>query len=296
MKHAVLFAFAFLMMVRTNSQTLPDSQKRIFSKTMSQRWELDQEDKKGTFRLTSYKPFYVTAGRRSNNPNVLPQSENPDFSATVPKNFNNYEARFQLSFKTKVLQSFLFGQGDLWIAYSQVAHWQIYNTELSRPFRELNYEPELILNFPLDFKILRFNARMAGIGFNHQSNGRDLPRSRSWNRIMFYFGLERENLQIYLKPWIRLKDEIDENPLITTYIGRAEGTVAFKLKKHAFYLIGTNSLSFKDNHGSLQFNYQYPLKANLRAQLQIFNGYGETLIDYNHKQTTIGLGVSFIDW
>ncbi len=106
MKHAVLFAFTFLMMVRTNSQTLPDSQKRIFSKTMSQRWELDQEDKKGTFRLTSYKPFYVTAGRRSNNPNVLPQSENPDFSATVPKNFNNYEARFQLSLKKKYCNRF----------------------------------------------------------------------------------------------------------------------------------------------------------------------------------------------
>lgn len=137
---------------------------------------------------------------------------------------------------------------------------------------------------------------MAGIGFNHQSNGRDLPRSRSWNRIMFHFGLEKKNLQIYLKPWIRLKDDIDENPLATTYIGRAEGTLLYKLNKHHFYVIGTNSLSFTNNHGSFQFNYLYPIKANLRAQVQIFNGYGETLIDYNHKQTTIGLGISFVDW
>ncbi len=278
------------------AQDLIDSPPKYISKTMSQRWELDEADKLGTFRLTSYKPFYITAGRRSNNPNTLPQSENPDYSATEPKPYNNYEARFQLSFKTKVLESFLFGHGDLWLGYSQVAHWQIYNTELSRPFRELNYEPELMLNFPLNFNFLGFKVRMAGVSFNHQSNGRDLPSSRSWNRVMFRVGMERKNLQVYLKPWIRLKDEEDENPLVADYIGRGEATVIYKIKKHNFYLVGTNSLAFDDNRGSLQFNYLYPLKANLRAQLQFFSGYGETLIDYNHKQTTFGLGISFIDW
>lgn len=281
---------------KIKAQDLLNDQEKILTKTLSQRWEIDKEDRKGTFRLTSYKPFYVTAGRRSNNPNKLPQSENPDYSTTAPINYNNYEARFQLSFKTKVLESFLFGHGDLWIGYTQVAHWQIYNTEISRAFRELNYEPEVILNFPLDFQLLGFKARMISLGFNHQSNGRDLPRSRSWNRVMFRFGMERKNLQIYLKPWIRLKDEEDENPLITSYLGRGDATVIYNIKKHGFYLIATNSLSTRNNHGSLQFNYLYPIKANLRAQLQFFNGYGETLIDYNHKQTTFGLGISFIDW
>ncbi len=296
MGNTLLFFLVLLLVDKIAAQDIIDGQNRFLSKTMSQRWELDPEDRKGTFRLTSYRPFYITAGRWTNNPNRLPQSENPDYSVTVPKAFNNYEARFQLSFKTKVLESFLFGHGDLWVGYSQVAHWQIYNTELSRPFRELNYEPELILNFPLNFNLLGFKARMIGASFNHQSNGRDLPRSRSWNRIIFHFGMERENLQIYLKPWIRLSDEVDENPLITDFIGRREATIVYRIKKHNFYLVGTNALSFKDNHGSLQFNYIYPLKANLRAQVQIFNGYGETLIDYNHKQTTIGLGISFIDW
>ncbi len=58
-----------------------------------------------------------------------------------------------------------------------------------------------------------------------------------------------------IKPWLRLKDEIDENPLITNYIGRAEAIVVYKLNKHTFYVIATNSLSFSDNHGSQQFNY-----------------------------------------
>ena len=296
MRSFILILFALLLTLKAYSQDLLNGQNKIYFKSLSQRWELNDEDKKGTFRLTSYKPFYVTAGRFSNSPNKQPYSENPDYSLPEAKPYNNYKARFQLSFKTKVLESFLFGYGDLWIGYTQVAHWQIYNTELSRPFRELNYEPEVILNFPLNFEFIGFDIRMVGIGFDHQSNGRDLPRSRSWNRIMFNLAMERKNLQINLKPWIRLKDEIDENPLITDHIGRGEAIVVYKLKKHTFYAIATNSLSLNHNRRSLQFNYLYPIKANLNAQLQIFNGYGETLIDYNHKQTTVGIGVSFIDW
>ncbi len=106
MKLAILFPFAFLLALRANSQDLLNGQDKINYKSLSQRWELNKEDKKGTFRLTSYKPFYVTAGRRSNNPNLQPYSENPDYSVPEPKPYNNYEARFQLSFKTKVWNRF----------------------------------------------------------------------------------------------------------------------------------------------------------------------------------------------
>ncbi|MDF0717305.1 phospholipase A [Muricauda sp. 334s03] len=287
----VLLFFSFLI---GNAQEFLQNQDSL--KSLSSIWELDSDQKQGTFRLISYKPIYVTAGRWSSNPNGLPQSENPDYSAMVPKDFNNFEAKFQLSFKTKVAQSLFFGHGDLWAGYTQIAHWQIYNTELSRTFRELNYEPELMLNFPMDVKLLGLTLKMAGVTFNHQSNGRDLPRSRSWNRIIFSLGLEAKNLQVYIRPWIRLADEEDENPLITNYIGNGDVTVIYKYKKHAFYAVATNSFSFKDNHGSLQFNYLYPLGDKLKLHAQFFTGYGETLIDYNHFQNTIGIGVSFVNW
>lgn len=113
---------------------------------------------------------------------------------------------------------------------------------------------------------------------------------------MFHMGLEREHWQIVLRPWIRLPDEDDENPLVTDYIGRGEATVIYGFGQHAVYGIFTNSFKARNNRGSAQLNYVFPIRNNLRGHVQFFTGYGETLIDYNHKQTTMGLGISFVDW
>jgi phospholipase A1 len=168
---------------------------------------------------------------------------------------------------------------------------------VSRPFRELNYQPELILNFPINASIFGLDFKMAGMAFNHQSNGRDLPRSRSWNRIIFHAAFEKDNFQMYLKPWIRIEGKSnDDNPAISDFLGRMEANFIYHYKKHSFNLITRNNLALQDNRGSLELNYFYSVKSNLRLHFQMFTGYGETLIDYNHKQTTLGLGISFIDW
>jgi phospholipase A1 len=49
----------------------------------------------------------------------------------------------------------------------------------------------------------------------------------------------------------------------------------------------------------VQLDWATPLLAALgaaRLHLQVSSGYGETLIDYNHNQTTVGVGVSFGNW
>ncbi len=296
MMRLTLLSAALLLSTAAYTQDLTNARGNIIERSLSESWALTPEAQRGTLRLTSYKPFYLTAGRWTNDPNEQPSSENPAYSVPEARAYNNYEARFQLSFKTKVLQDFLFGTGDLWVGYTQYAHWQIYNTALSRPFRELNYEPEIMVNFPINARLFGLDLKMAGASFNHQSNGRDLPRSRSWNRVIFNLAMEGKNIRIHLKPWIRLPDADDENPLITSFIGRGEAIVVYRAGKHIAYAVGTNTLTLKQNRGGLQLNYLYPVKANLRLQAQFFTGYGETLIDYNHRQTTIGLGVSFVDW
>lgn len=265
--------------------------------TISERWELDSTHFKGTFLITPYKPVYFTAGRYSTNPNGRPTSENPQYSLPFRVNYNNYESKFQLSFKTKIVQGLFKGNGDIWVAYTQRAHWQLYNTKLSRPFRELNYEPEVILNFASHIPVAGFITRMYGVSFTHQSNGRSLPLSRSWNRIIFHVAWERKNWGVILRPWIRIADEEDENPAIQNYIGRGELVVVRNIGKQQVSLVGTHSLrSGNQNKGGIQVNWVLPVWKNLKGQLQLSDGYGETLLDYNHRQATIGVSVSLMEW
>ena len=122
----------FVIFITTVAYSQDNNDTAIITKTYSQRWELELADKKGTFRLMSYKPIYITAGRISTYPNKLPQSENPEYSASERIAYNNIEAKFQLSFKTKVVQDLFWGKGDIWVGYTQKAHWQIYNSDISK--------------------------------------------------------------------------------------------------------------------------------------------------------------------
>ena len=268
-------------------------------RTMTQRWELDSTASRSTFLITPYKPIFILPARWTSSTNESPHSGNDSEEYIVPEgsNYNNIEVKFQISFKTKLLQGILWDKADLWAGYTQVSHWQLYTSSLSRPFREINYEPELIMNFPLHFKLFGFNVRMAGVAFNHQSNGNRLPFSRSWNRIIFHAGLERGGWSIYLRPWLRLSDAEDDNPDIADKLGRADLNVIYTHNGQIFSLIGSHNLSFGTAvKGNLTFSWSYPIKGNLKAYLQASHGYGETLIDYNHLQTTVGIGISLVEW
>ena len=299
----MLFSKALILLSLLAFHFAPQAQDRnssLFLKkpqSLAERWELERKYHKGVFIITPYKPVYVTAGRYSDNPNTQPTSENPNYSLPYKINYNNYEAKFQFSLKTKVIYGMFHNHADLWIAYTQKAHWQIYNSELSRPFRELNYEPEIILNFPVKFSLFGLTGRMAGIAFNHQSNGKSLPLSRSWNRIIAYTAFEKNNFQMTIRGWYRLHDEDDENPLVADYTGRGEGIFVYNLGKHQFSLVVASGLRLKNpGRGSVQLNYVFPVVNNFRLQVQASDGYGETLMDYNHRQGTIGISAALIDW
>ena len=266
---------------------------------LDSRWELSPESKLGTWNIRSYQPVYLMPGFWTSNKNELPESENPNNIETEKQNLTSTEAKFQLSLKTKAVENILGDNGDLWLGYTQSSRWQVYNSEESRPFRETNYEPEASLIFRTNYDLLGLNWRMLGLTINHQSNGRSDPLSRSWNRVMLNLGFEKDNFALMVRPWYRFEEkrEDDNNPEIKNYIGRGDMTAFYRYKEHDFSLMLRHTLKGGDNNrGAVQFDWSFPISGRLRGQFQLFDGYGESLIDYNHRATYVGLGVSLMNW
>ena len=143
------------------------------------------------------------------------------------------------------------------------------------------------------------NGRLLGLTFNHQSNGRSDPLSRSWNRVMLNVGFERDNFALMLRPWYRLDEDAgdDNNPDIKDYVGRGDLTAFYRWNEHDFSLMLRHSLKGgDDSRGAAQFDWAFPISGKLRGHFQLFDGYGESLIDYNHRATYVGLGVSLMNW
>jgi len=187
----------------------------------------------------------------------------------------------------------------LWLAYTQQSNWQIFNSKNSSPFRETNYEPELIATLgtgnPTGLKLIN-------LGWVHQSNGRHLPESRSWNRLYLQGGWEwNNNTSFLLRGWKRLYESPsnDDNPDITGYIGKADLLARWEPvdKSQAVAVLLRNNLN-NPNRGFVQIDWATPVKFGnaARVHVQITSGFGESLIDYNHSQTTFGLGFSFREW
>ena len=83
------------------------------------------------------------------------------------------------------------------------------------------------------------------------------------------------------------------NPDITKYLGYGDITVVYAADGHTLSLIGRYNAG--TNKGALQGAWNFPLVRRVRGYVQVFSGYGESLIDYNWRQTTIGIGVSLSD-
>jgi len=214
------------------------------------------------------------------------------------------EAKYQLSFKTDIgtLENLnLFGMQTLrvWGAYSQQSFWQVFNTRNSSPFRETNYEPELIAAFGTG---KASGWKLLNLGLLHQSNGQPDPQSRSWNRVYGQGGWEWGNVSLLARGWWRIPESPakDDNPDIVHYMSHGDLVIRWEPdnRSQAVALLLRNNLMLGQNIGFMQLDWSMPIPLGHAALLhtQISSGYGESLIDYNHRQTTFGLGVSFREW
>ena len=261
---------------------------------IAQRWELEDRYKAGTFRFTFYRPNYILPAVWSTNVNDAPST--PTQPTYVPPGpLDQTEAEFQLSFKLKLWQDILGGRSALWLGYTQRSFWQIYNEDLSRPFRETNYEPEIFVSYNPALSFAGLDWRLLNLGYNHQSNGRSDPISRSWDRVIAELGIERGDFAVLIRPWVVIDEGGNDNPDITDYMGWGDVTATYKWEGHSFTLMGRGNPD--TGKGTVQFTWMSPpVLGPLRAYVEAFSGYGDSLIDYNWYQNTIGIGVSLNDY
>jgi len=267
-------------------------------------WELDAGSKRGRFNLVGYRPIYAMPLHITSRINRAPSS--PTQAAVPQPSYRREEAKFQISLRTKLAQDFLLPGGDLWAAYTQQAMWQIYDGRNSRPFRNTDYEPELIYVLPTPKGLRRlpfdWQWRYALLSVAHQSNGQSDPLSRSWNRVNLAAGIDRGNWALVARVSQRITEPYseDNNPDLTLYRGRAELQLSWAGGRHTLQMLLRSNLRHVGQYGAFQMEWTYPVFADqpngMRWYVQAFHGYGETLSDYNFRQTSLGLGLSFLQF
>jgi phospholipase A1 len=282
---------------------------------LSEAWKLGRKQA-GPRRLTDivgYNPSYILT-RWSSSPNTQPSSPAPGRESLARQDLDRNELKFQVSFKTEIVSRQAFDRLGvtplldrigvdsvrLWLGYTQRMNWQVYNARNSRLLRETNYEPEAILTFGTGNEGNGF--KLFNLGLVHQSNGLEVPESRGWDRVYAQGGWEWDRLSMLARVWHRFPDSVglDDNPDIKDYVGRGELVTRYQTSGgYVSSLLLRHTLRASQSRGFAQLDWATPLLGWLgaaRLHLQLTTGYGETLIDYNHKQTTLGVGVSFGDW
>jgi len=243
-----------------------------------------------------YKQNYFLIYSHSSQPNNAPNSPNPNNQVPYTYTLDKNEVKFQISLKAHLMGE---NRHAVWFGYTQLSFWQAYDREHSSPFRENDYEPELIYSYrPNGLALAGVTASFLNFGLVHQSNGQALPKSRNWNRFYFQPGMERDfgeygKLALLPRWWQILGGDSpeDDNPDIIEQMGRGE------LELRYYYRQGV--LSSISRIHSLQLDLALPaprllgvLIQNANFHLQFFSGNGESLMDYNHRHRSYGFGIS----
>lgn len=268
---------------------------------LSQMYDLDANDPHGILTVREHNPMYLMPVWYNSSPNYAPSS--PTRGAALQERFSDQkriETKMQVSFKSKIAEDLFKSRADLWFGYTQKSDWQIYNQgRRSAPFRNTDYEPEIFITQPVKSRLpWGGRLRMLGVGFAHQSNGQSRPESRSWNKVYAMAGMEWGKLTVIPRVWMRLFDssgEDNDNPDLTKYLGYGDVKLQYRLNdKHNFST--TLRYNPKSGYGAAEAAYTFPIKGKLQGVVRGFHGYGESLIDYNHKQSGIGFGLMFNGW
>lgn len=255
-------------------------------------------------RRQAFNPYVITAHRHNY---ALPVAYSSGINESIyeengvplREGLQPVEVKFQISLKTQLNEKDLFLKDDsLSLGITLEAWWQLYSSDLSSPFRETNYSPEIFYMKPLLYGPYGGSTAVV-FGLEHESNGQVQGLSRSWNRLYAMLLYERGSFVGTIRPWYRIPESKkkeptdpagDDNPDILDFMGHGEVSFAWRDSKYEFEVRGRGNPS--TGKGAITLAATYPLFGKFRGFVQYFNGYGDSLIDYNFFQQRIGLGVA----
>lgn len=258
--------------------------------------ERESKEKKAEtnpYAIVFYKPSYVLPYYFTGSPyNSIYKNNTPS-----DESIKSSEIKYQFSFKVPAWKNILNSSTSLYLAYTQLSYWQAYNKQAF--FRETDYEPEIYfsdeINYPL-FKNWRLNS--INIGAVHQSNGQGNALERSWNRAYLGAMVSSDNWFIGVKPWIIFRDSTYErqNPDMNKYMGYEEILVGYKYNNQVFSLETRNLIESSGRRSGNTLSWSFPITIYIKGYVQAFSGYGQSLIEYNHRTNSIGVGIALSNW
>lgn len=245
------------------------------------------------FGIVFYKPTYILPYYYTGSPYYSVYNNN------TPENerLKNSELKFQLSFKVPVWKNIFHYPTTLFLAYTQLSYWQAYNKTAF--FRETDYEPELFFATELNIHLFGdWHTNFLNIGAVHQSNGYGGSMERSWNRIYLELIASNDNWMVSLRPWFVIHDSALHryNPNIASYLGYGQVVVAYKYHRQIFSILGRSFLEHGGSRTTGEFTWSFPITSNLSGYLQVFSGYGQSLIEYDHRTNSVGIGIALSNW
>jgi phospholipase A1 len=245
------------------------------------------------FTISLYKPNYVLPFYYTGSPyNAAYEGQTPN-----QESLKKQEFKYQFSLKVPAWKNIHNSCSSLYLAYTQLSYWQLYNKNAF--FRETDYEPEIFLSNELNYKLIKdINLTFVNLGASHQSNGFGNNLERSWNRTYLEIIFSKNNLMLDLKPWIIINDSTMRhyNPDIGDYLGHGQITVAYKLRSNVFSIRSYNLVEHGFSRSSAEVSWSFYLTPYIKGYAQFFSGYGQSLIEYNHRTNSFGLGVALSDW
>lgn len=241
-----------------------------------------------SFAITFYKPTFIMPYYYTGSP------DNGVYLGSTPNNekLNRGEVQYQISLKVPLWKNIYQSHSSLFFAYTQLSYWQAYNKRSF--FRETDYEPELFLANEINYHLCKtWYVNFLNVGISHQSNGYGNGLQRGWNRIYLEAILSANNWMVSIKPWYVVSTNA-KNQNIANYLGHERILIAYKYNKQVFALQASNLEN--PRRTTAELTWSFPLIPYVKGYVEAFSGYGQSLIEYNHRTNSAGIGVAFSDW